>query len=181
MVRSRSKKIILFKNIKIVKINNPLDIRKWKRVNKIKARKILNLDLKKKIFLFISTNGIVDTRKGFEFVDKALKKMSNNSNDLLLLIVGHKTEVGKRPYQIKFIDDVNSGDVNKLKIIYSCADLLLVPSINEAQGQVSVESLSCGVPVVSFDKTGSSDIIQHKKNGYLCDYLNQDDFINFPI
>ena len=177
-LKSEAKKSILFRDRKIVKINLPLNNNEWQPFDKNEARNILNLPKKKKIFLFVSTNGIKDFRKGFNFIDDALKKLSISSKDFLLVIVGIKSHVEKKPYEIKFVDDVKNGEVNKLKLIYSSADLLLAPSILEAQGQVAVESLSCGLPVVSFNKTGFSDVIQHKVNGYLSDYLDKDDFIN---
>ena len=176
-LKSEAKKVY-YLGIENIKINLPLNNNEWQPFDKNEARNILNLPKKKKIFLFISTNGIKDYRTGFNFIDDALKKLSKNSKDFLLVIVGIKSHVEKKPYEINFIDDVKNGEVNKLKLIYSSADLLLAPSILEAQGQVAVESLSCGLPVVSFNKTGFSDVINHKVNGYLSDYLDNDDFLN---
>lgn len=172
-----AEKSVLFKNKKIVKVNLPLDIEKWRPLDKVESRKILNLKQKKKIFLFISTNGINDKRKGFVYIDKALTKLSKKNYDILLIIVGLKSKIEKKPYQIMFIDNIKHGKMSKLRMIYSSADLLLAPSILEAQGQVAVEGLSCGLPVVSFNNTGFSDIVTHKQNGYLSKYLNTKDFI----
>ena len=65
-----------------------------------------------------------------------------------------KNFIGDKPYEVKFIDDVKNGDPNKLKTVYSSADLLLSPSTLEAMGQVAVEALSCGLPVIGFNQTG---------------------------
>ena len=46
----------------------------------------------------------------------------------------------------------------------------------EAFGQVAIEAASCGTPTVAFKKTGLEDTIEHKKTGYLSEYMDQDDF-----
>ena len=52
-----------------------------------------------------------------------------------------------------------------------------MPSLEEAFGQTALEASCIGLPVVGFQKTGLSDIIKHKKNGYLARYLNSKDFL----
>ena len=65
-----------------------------------------------------------------------------------------------------------------LKKLYSSADVMVVPSKMETLGQTAIESLACGTPVVAFNNTGLSDIISHKKNGYLAEFLNEQDLAN---
>ena len=82
------------------------------------------------------------------------------------------------PYDVKFFNSISSGNSEKLRSIYSSADVLLAPSILEAQGQVAVEALSCGLPTIGFRETGLADVIFHKETGYLAEYLDQNDFNN---
>ena len=42
----------------------------------------------------------------------------------------------------------------------------------ETFGQTLIEAQSCGCPPVSFGNSGQADIIRHKENGYLADYLS---------
>jgi hypothetical protein len=44
---------------------------------------------------------------------------------------------------------------------------MIVPSLQENLSNAIMESLSCSTPVVAFDIGGNSDMIEHKKNGYL--------------
>ena len=86
----------LFKNTNISKINCNLDLNLWKPIEKNTARNILNLPLNKKIFLFVSTNGIEDRRKGFTFIDNALNNLLNHRGDFELLLLGKRAKLGKK-------------------------------------------------------------------------------------
>jgi len=55
------------------------------------------------------------------------------------------------------------------KELGKCRVLLNTPKWNEAYGNVVVESLACGVPVVAYRRGGPSEIIQHGQTGYLAE------------
>ncbi len=55
------------------------------------------------------------------------------------------------------------------KELGKCRGLLNTPKWNEAYGNVVVEALACGVPVIAYKRGGPSEIIQHGKTGYLVD------------
>ena len=55
------------------------------------------------------------------------------------------------------------------KELGKCRVLLNTPKWNEAFGNVVVEALACGVPVVAYKRGGPSEIIQHGQTGYLAE------------
>mgnify|MGYP001316953016 CR=1 FL=1 len=62
------------------------------------------------------------------------------------------------------------------RIINSAADVLVAPSRTEAFGLVALEASACNTPSVVFDETGLVDIIEHKKNGYIANSLDTNDY-----
>ena len=55
---------------------------------------------------------------------------------------------------------------------------MVVPSLQENLSNAIMESLSCATPVVAFNIGGNSDMIEHKKNGYLAKPFNTTDLKN---
>ena len=54
-----------------------------------------------------------------------------------------------------------------LSLIYNCADIFVIPSLQEAFGQTALEAMSCCVPVVGFNTGGIPDMIENEVTGYL--------------
>ncbi len=54
-----------------------------------------------------------------------------------------------------------------LAVVYASADLLLFPSLTETFGNVTLESLASGTPVLAFDCAAASELVQDTQNGWL--------------
>lgn len=57
----------------------------------------------------------------------------------------------------------------QLSTLYASADLLLFPSLTETFGNVTLEALASGTPVLAFNCAAASDFITDQDNGWLVD------------
>ena len=57
-------------------------------------------------------------------------------------------------------------NIETLRLLYSCADVFVAPTIMDSFGKTLAESMACGTPVVCFNATGPKYIVSHKIDGY---------------
>ncbi|HEY9673901.1 MAG TPA: glycosyltransferase family 4 protein [Waterburya sp.] len=159
----------LFKDRHIEVIHPGMDLTKYKPIERRFARDVLNWPQDKQIVLFGALYPTSDRRKGFHLLQPALQSLSQTGwyEKIEVMIFGSAQpetpiDVGFNSYYLsQLYDDLS------LAMIYSAADVMVVPSIQESFGQTASESLACGTPVVAFNATGLQDIVDHQQNGYL--------------
>jgi glycosyltransferase involved in cell wall biosynthesis len=150
---------------KIQVIPHAIDCNIFKQLDKNYCRKTLNLPEYKRILLY-STDSHFRANKKFEFVIEAINK--SKREDLFLLTIGN---FSKDNVKLN-CDSINLGFIHNeelLPIIYSAADITIIPSIQESFSLVTLESMACGVPVIAFNTTGPAEILEHNKTGYLAE------------
>ena len=163
-----TKESSLFKGRRIEVIHNGLNLNLFKPINKTKAREIWDLPQNKKLILFGAMSATSDHRKGFDLLYAGVKQLTAKWSGKAELIVFGASEPGNPPdfglpvHYLGYLHD----DVS-IALLYSAADVMVVPSRQEAFGQTASESLTCGTPIVSFGATGLLDIVEHHINGYL--------------
>jgi glycosyltransferase involved in cell wall biosynthesis len=62
-----------------------------------------------------------------------------------------------------------------LRLFYSAADAVVVPSRQETFSLCGAEANACGTPVVAFEATALPDIVEHGKTGYLAKPFDAED------
>lgn len=55
----------------------------------------------------------------------------------------------------------------QLAVLYASADLFLFPSLTETFGNVTLEALASGTPVLAFDCAAAGELVQDGQNGWL--------------
>ena len=159
-----------------IKLANPINTNTFAPFDKVEARRLLNLPLDKKLILFGAMNATSDPRKGFNYLFEALKNPMLESTELVIFGSSQPaTPLGfKQPvhYLGQLHDDVS------LRVLYSAADVMVVPSLQENLSNAIMESLACSTPVVAFDIGGNSDMVENKKNGYLAQPFDTEDLAN---
>jgi glycosyltransferase involved in cell wall biosynthesis len=143
-------------------IHNGLDFSVFKATDKGEARALFKLPKDKKIVLLGSDISMYK-RKGIQLAIEALEQLDHNI--FQPVIFGMYTD----ELPSNFIRTGYIKDESKLAALYSAADLFCMSSIEEAFGQVTIEALACGIPVVSFSNGGSLDIILPGVNGILAE------------
>ena len=160
-----SKNSPLLKNKKHINIPNPIDTNIFKPFSKYKARDLWGLPKSKKLVLFGAIGATSDPRKGFKELNESMDSLKNKDIEFVVFGSDKPKESQKLKFKTHYLghlyDDIS------LVAIYSAADVMVVPSLQESFGQTASESMSCQTPVVAFGHTGLVDIIDHKVNGYL--------------
>lgn len=146
-----------------------LDTDRYRPVAATIARDLLKLPQDKQIVLFGALSATADKRKGFHLLLPALQRLSQTGwrDKIELAVFGasepeNPVDLGfKTHYLGSFQDDL------ALALVYSAADVMIAPSLQESFGQTASEALACATPVVAFNATGLKDIVDHQLNGYL--------------
>ena len=147
-------------------IPNCLDTGLFKPLEKTALYKKFGLPENKKIILF-GTQTQNNPLKGIQYLHSALNILVRKRNDLHLLTFG---DTAPKEKTIN-VDTTNMGFIanpSELVELYNAADVFVCPSIIESFSNTTAEALSCGIPVVAFNRAGGVvDLIQHQQHGYL--------------
>ncbi|MEM1554498.1 MAG: glycosyltransferase family 4 protein [Thermoproteota archaeon] len=116
--------------------------------------------------------GRLDMRKGIDILLKSIVQIAKIFHDKFSKM--SFTIVGKGPFenQIREIQE-RYGNVKYLKfvtdniVLYKEHDILVLPSRAETFSYVTLEALTCGLPVIASDIPGPRSLIENGKTGIL--------------
>ncbi len=159
-------------------IYNPIEIKIWKRKNQKLSKEKLKLDLKKKYILFGAHGGLSNPRKGGDLLIKSIEKIKDFliKNNYEIIVLGGKKNYIKKYNGINFNFRKLEASKEKQVLYHSAVNLTLSCARADALPQFLVETILCKNPVVSFNIGGIKEIITHKKNGYLVDHFDINNF-----
>jgi glycosyltransferase involved in cell wall biosynthesis len=167
-----AKKSFLWKNSMPQIIHNPITVNSWELINQEDCKTIFDIPVNNKVIVFGAVDGFTDKLKGYANLEKALldlSKVIKNENFTLLIFGDSSIKEVNLSNNVKLKSVGKISDFKLLNKIYCAANLVVVPSYFETFGQIAVESISCGVPVIAFRTSGLIDIIIDNFNGLLCE------------
>ncbi len=128
----------------------------------------------KKIIMYV---GRIEPRRNTLFLLDTFKAIYENDKSARLLIVGR----GEKEYKDKCFEHAKEIgiedaiiyeeyiDQKYLPLVYSSADVFLLPTIYEIFGMVMLEAMYFGVPVITTHNGGSDMLIENEKSGIIID------------
>lgn len=117
--------------------------------------------------------GRINQRKGVRYLLEAMRCL--RTDQLELRVCGRVVddlrlfrELGSR---VRITPNVSSAELIEA---YQQADLFVLPSVVEGFGQVLLESMACGLPVLSTTRTAAPDLVREGQDGFVVDPCRSD-------
>ncbi len=161
-----AKSSILFKKQNCLTIPNPVDGDIFFPMEMKFCRQYFGFSNDVCIILFGAVSGTDQFRKGFDLLLSALSNLNLSGIDVEVAVFGGKAdEPIDCPFKIHNVGKIDNDKV--LSYLYNSSDVFVLPSRQDNLPNTLVEASSCGVPSVSFNVGGCSDIIEQYVTGYL--------------
>lgn len=155
-------------------------------INEDMLRKILGLSAENKIVLtatrIIRGKKSILQEKGIINLIQSFSKLSPRYPDLKLVIaIGKPPENLRQEFQVAYemltgyvkLHNIEKSTIlhmfklDEMPLVYRGSDVFVLPSENETFGQVFIEAMSSGLPVIGTKVGGIPEIISDSYNGYL--------------
>ena len=127
------------------------------------ARKVLGIPIQGPVILF-SSFVARDSYKGFPLLLEALNRMPPIPN-LHALSVGGGESGAFREGTVHVQSLGLITDENQMSLVYSAADLFVLPSLQDNFPNTALEALACGIPTVAFAVGGIPEIVRSDLTG----------------
>jgi len=154
-------------------VDNAVESGVFRPIEKAAARAALGIAPDVRTILFGADNNL-EKRKGFDHLIgmlAALKTMSGcrhapSSESVTVLNFGlGSLDLDASGFPVHQLGQIREDQ--RMALAYSAADLLVLPSLEDNQPNVMLESMACGTPVVSFAVGGMRETIEDGRTGRL--------------
>lgn len=153
-------------------VGNGVDSERFHPISQTEARAKLNLPRDAKIL--VTVGGLVE-RKGFHRVIEQIPRLMQTYPNLHYLVVGSggpegdfstmlHTQVVSLGLQSR-VHFLGSRAPDELNIPLSAADVFVLATRNEGWANVILEAMACGLPVVTTDVGGNSEVVAEEYLG----------------
>lgn len=143
---------------------------RWSRV----LRQSWNVDDNGTVMLYV---GRIAAEKNLSLLIEAYRKVRATRRDVRLVMVGDGPARGALQAANPDVIFVGMHTGESLAEHYASADLFLFPSTTETFGNVVIEAMASGLPVLAYDYAAAREHIRHGENGMLAAFDDRDAFI----
>ncbi|MFB9054546.1 glycosyltransferase [Formosa undariae] len=165
-----SKKSKMHANLEHHVIPNCIDINNYRLYDKTTIRAELNISKDHLVLCFIS-DGLVHKRKGIDLLLDAVKRLDITENITVLTVGGGVPPVFPNKIVHLHLGTLSQPELNR---VLSASDACVFPSREEALGNVMLEAMACGIPVIGTPVGGLLDVIKPGFNGVLASEVTSD-------
>lgn len=118
--------------------------------------------------------GNVNYNKGIPYLLKAMERFSAEEVTLKLVGLYNPKDEFVKNNTLKNVEFCGKLDFEEVCNIYRNSDVLVLNSFAEAMGQVGIEAMACGLPLICSTNTGVQDIVTDGENGFIIEPGNVD-------
>lgn len=107
---------------------------------------------------------------------EACEKLKEKYQDRIeIVLMGNSSEelISQFPFKVNTLGYISDQD--SMISAYACADMFVIPSLEDNLPNTIMESMACGTPCVGFETGGIPEMIDHLKNGYVAKYKDTND------
>ncbi len=164
---ARSSGLLRERDVRHIRNAHPLDVFKPRDTSTLRQR--LNIADDERVILF-SADAVSNLRKGFALLEQALPHLAARlgaSERVVLLTMGRNPAQLSLPVNFRVQHLGSLSDENHIAVVYSLADLFVIPSLEDNLPNTIAEAMACGTPAVGFAIGGIPEMIEHQSTGYL--------------
>ena len=117
--------------------------------------------------LVILSVGRLAAEKNLELTVKTYQAMKQNNRPVKLVFCGDGPYRARLQAECPDAIFMGMASQAQLAVAYASADLFMFPSLTETFGNVTLEALASGTPVLAFDCAAAKEVIDDGHNGWL--------------
>jgi teichuronic acid biosynthesis glycosyltransferase TuaC len=165
---------------KTVCIGNGVNLERFNPEDRIAARQAIGIDKTDKVLIAV---GNLVSLKGHHRLIDCVALLVKKYPDLRLLIVGGEVPGDSTAQMLKqridqlglqkHVSLLGKKNQESLKYLYSAADLFVSATQYEGWANVLLEAMACGLPVVTTNVGGNSEVVSSDDVGLLVPYWDQ--------
>ncbi|PJZ69826.1 glycoside hydrolase [Leptospira perolatii] len=125
--------------------------------------------------------GRLAPEKNLDLLIRSFRKIKLQNDRAKLILIGDgplKTRLSEANPDFIFAG-MKSG--NELAKHYASGDLFLFPSVTETFGNVVMEAMASGLPIVAYDYAAAKQHLENGKSAFLPNFENEEKFIEYSV